>query len=904
MSRARVWTGWIVVALVCACRSAVPGNPPLGTHSAALGIGASADDLRTGWYGNQPSLSPTQVSGPSFGQLFDVALDGSIYAQPLVFPGGLLVATENNHVYVLDPVTGAALADRALEPPWLAADIGCGDLVPNIGITGTPVIDPATSTAYLTTKTYAAGTSGPAALWFHALDLPTLAERPGFPVAIQGAADNEIGVSFDPTHQLQRTGLLLLNGAVYAGFGSHCGITPYKGWIVGVSTSGQIEARWSAEDRFNDGAGIWQAGGALMSDGPDTFIVSTGNGEVPPAPTPGNTPPNVLGQAWVRLTVQPNRMLAATDFFMPMDAPALNGGDADFGSGAPVGLPDVMGTPSVPHLGVGAGKQGYVYLLNRDNLGGFRQGPAGSDLVVQRIGPVGGVWSRATVWPGGGGWVYLPTASPGTSASGSTGQLNVFSLGTDGAGLPTLALVATADGEFGFGSSAPIVTSNGVSPGTALVWIVWSPDGTGVGGELRAYDALPTGTTLPLRLQVPIGRASKFNPPGVGDGRIYVGNRDGHLLGFGNTTPIALAGAPVDFGAVNVGTLAMAPFQFIASQSVTVTALSATSPEFVASGATPPLPATLAPGQALSGTVTFQPAATGIRAAALVATTSAGSFSLSLSGLGQVSGPRLEVAPDSVLFDPTVIGKSSIQAVTLTNVGDAAATITSVGVAGPPFSVTGAPPAGALIAPGQSLTVTVTFAPSASGTFHDSVTFASSTGSLGVPLSGTTVDPGRLDVTPLELNFGEVRVGAGATQSFTASNGGGQRLTITRSKPPSTGVGFSGSPFPEGTSLAPGETRTLSVTFRPTANGDQVDQWVLNADGTQGTLTVSLRGSGIGAPDGGVPDAGPVIDGGVDGGTAPSPDAGGCSATGGPSLWSLVLVLAWVLRPRARCFNR
>ena len=886
----------------------MPASPPLGRSTAALGIGASADDLRSGWYGNQPSLNPTQVSGPSFGHLFDVALDGSIYAQPLVFPGGLLVATENNHVYVLDPVTGAALADRALEPPWRAADIGCGDLVPNVGITGTPVIDPASSTAYLTTKTYASGTSGPAALWFHALDLPTLAERPGFPVAIGGPADNEIGVSFDPTHQLQRTGLVMLNGAVYAGFGSHCGIIPYKGWIIGVSTAGQIEARWSAEDRFNDGAGIWQAGGALMSDGPNTFIASSGNGAVPPDPTPGNTPPNVLGQAWVRLTVQPNRKLAASDFFMPMDAPALNGWDADFGSGAPVGLPDLMGTPSVPHLGVGAGKQGYVYLLNRDDLGGFRQGPAGSDRVVQRIGPIGGVWSRAAVWPGAGGWVYLPTASPGASASGSSGQLNVFSLGTDGAGLPTLGLAAHADGAFGFGSSAPIVTSNGVSPGTGLVWIVWSPDGTGMGGELRAYDALPTGTTLPLRLQVPIGRASKFNPPGVGDGRIYVGNRDGHLLGFGNTTPIALAGPPVDFGAVTVGTPAMAPFQLTATQSVTVTALSSTSPEFTASGVTPPLPATLAPGQTLSGTVKFQPTGTGIRAAALVATTSAGSFSLSLSGMGQVSGPRLQVAPDTVVFDPTVIGKSSIQAVTLTNVGNAAATITSVGVAGPPFSVTGGPPAGALIAPGQSMTMTVTFAPSASGPFHDSVTFVSSAGQLGVPLSGTTVEPGRLDVTPLELDFGAVQVGQGGSKSFTATNGGGQRLTITRSKPPSTGVGFSGSLFPEGTSLAPAEIWTLNVTFRPTANGDQVDQWVLNADGTQGTLTVTLRGSGFGAPDAGVPDAGvpdagPVIDGGLDGGTASSPGGGGCSASGGASLWPLVLLLAWVLRPRGACLR-
>src|SRR5262249_51204855 len=82
---------------------------------------------------------PVEVSSPSFQQLFDVALDGQIYAQPLLFPGGLLVATENNHVYVLDPATGAVLVDRALEPPWLAADLGCGDLVPNVGITGPPV---------------------------------------------------------------------------------------------------------------------------------------------------------------------------------------------------------------------------------------------------------------------------------------------------------------------------------------------------------------------------------------------------------------------------------------------------------------------------------------------------------------------------------------------------------------------------------------------------------------------------------------------------------------------------------------------------------------------------------------------------------------------------------------------
>ncbi|HEY3585526.1 MAG TPA: PQQ-binding-like beta-propeller repeat protein, partial [Myxococcaceae bacterium] len=654
--------------LLCACGSAVPGGGVPGwaglrsteQHSAALTIGSSADDLRSGWYPNQPALHPVEVSSPSFQPLFNVALDGQIFAQPVLFSGGLFIATENNHVYVLDPATGATLADRVLETPWLAANLGCGDLVPNVGITGTPVIDPAPNTAYFTTKSYASGTSGPAASFFHALDLSTLADQPGFPVPIQGPADNQTGVNFDPTHEHQRTGLLLLGGTVYAGFGSHCGITPYKGWVFGVSTSGQIEARWSTEDQFNDGAGIWQSGGAPLSDGPNTFIVASGNGESAPGPTPGNTPPNVLGESWIRLVIQGNGTLLATDFFSPRDAPFLNQMDGDFGAGGPVGLPDSMGTHAVPHPGVGAGKQGYVYLLDRDNLGGFQQGPGGSDKVVQRLGPIGGVWSRSAAWPGEGGWTYLPTASPGNASSGTSGALDVFSVGADGTGLPALALAGQADGEFGFGSSPPIVTSDGTTPGTALVWIVWSPDATGVGGELRAYDTRPVDGTLPLRLQLPIGTASKFNPPGVGDGRIYVGTRDGHVLGFGNTTPVALSGRAVRLGAIDVGSSASAPFLITATQGVTVTALSSSDSEFTAGSVTPPLPASLAPGDTVSGTVTFQPTSPGLRTGALVASTGSGTFALSVSGVGQLPGAHLLATPGTLSFEPTQVGAATI----------------------------------------------------------------------------------------------------------------------------------------------------------------------------------------------------------------------------------------------------
>ena len=846
--------GSFTLLLACACGSAVPGGGlpgwfalrTSGPRSAALGIGASADDLRTGWYPNQPALHPVEVSSPSFQQLFDVALDGQIYAQPLLFPGGLLIATENNHVYVLDPGTGAAIADRPLEPPWHAADLGCGDLVPNVGITGTPVIDPSTNTAYLTTKTYASGTSGPAALFFHALDLPTLAERPGFPVPIQGSADNQTDVTFDPTHQLQRTGLLLLGGTVYAGFGSHCGITPYKGWVLGFSTDGQIEARWSTEDRFNDGAGVWQAGGAPVSDGAGTFIVSTGNGEASPVPTPGNTPPNVLGESWVRLTVQGDGTLLATDFFSPKDAAYLNAIDADFGSGGPVGLPDSFGTPSAPHLGVAAGKQGYVYLLDRDDLGGFQQGAGGigqggseTRPDRRRLVPLRGVAWRGRV---------------DLSAHRLAGELCQRDDGTaqrlqrrhrrNGASHP------------GAGRPGRRRVRLRIQPSHRHLGRHVARDGAGVdrlvsGRDRRRRGAAglrhaPGGRNAAAASPPPDRSWVQVHPPGVGDARIYVGNRDGHVLGFGNTAPVGLSGPPVDLGTVTVGSMASAPFQLTATGSVTVSELSSSSSEFTPGNVSPPLPATLAPGATLSGAVTFQPSATGLRTGALVATTGGGTFALAVSGVGQVSGPHLEASPDALPFDPTLAGQATIHAVTFHNLGDAPYPVDSVSVGGPPFSLSGAPPGGSSIGPGQSMTVTVTFAPSAVGTFQDNLTLASSAGAVVVPLSGTAVDAGRLDVDPLELDFGVVQVGQSTTKSFTVSNGGGQRLTITRSKPPSTGVGFTGSPLPEGTSLAPGESKVVNVTFTPTSNGDQTDQWVLNADGTQGTLTVALRGTGSG----------------------------------------------------------
>src|SRR5207253_271066 len=160
----------------------------------------------------------------------------------------------------------------ALGPAWKASDVGCADL-PLIGITGTPVIDPLTATAYFFSKTYKTDTS--ASAWYaHAVDARTLAEKPNFPVEIRGNAANDPNVTFDATYQMQRPGLLLMNGVVYAAFGAHCDMGPYHGYVVGLGVGGKITTMFATEAGPSGvrGAGIWLSGGGLVADRPGTIF--------------------------------------------------------------------------------------------------------------------------------------------------------------------------------------------------------------------------------------------------------------------------------------------------------------------------------------------------------------------------------------------------------------------------------------------------------------------------------------------------------------------------------------------------------------------------------------------------------------------------------------------------------
>jgi outer membrane protein assembly factor BamB len=527
---AGVLAGTVVAGLSCSSpRTERLGRLTMGLSTTSVTQGG--DELRSSWYSDEPNLSPSIVGGSSFGQLFSTAVDGQVYAQPLVWNGTLLIATETNHVYGMDAATGAIRWTQSLGTPFTPNDVACGDLTPNVGITGAPVIDQSSGVAYLLSKTYITlDGGGPTAAWYaHAFDVATGTEKSGFPVLIGGAASNDASQVFNAKTEHQRPGLLLLDGVVYAAFGGHCDFKPYAGWIVGISPAGTITTMWSTQAGPNktDGAAIWQSGGGLVSDGSGQILFATANGGAPSgSPIPGASPPGSLGESVVRVVVQPDGSLKATDFFAPSNGTTLDTNDSDLGSGGAVALPSSpFGTTAHPHLLFEAGKEGYVYLLDRDNLGGFANGAGGTDNALVRIGPWPGFWSKGAVWPGDGGYVYLMGGS----------ALHVFQYGVDGSGNPSLTRTTFANG-FGYGSGAAVVTSNGTQSGSALVWALYEADGSGSGGQLRAYDAVPVSGALNLRFSAAIGTASKFAPPGIAGGRVYVGARDGHVLGFGSPT--------------------------------------------------------------------------------------------------------------------------------------------------------------------------------------------------------------------------------------------------------------------------------------------------------------------------------------------------------------------------------
>ena len=441
----RLCSAVIVSALALAGLAAVAGASPAGAASAARAKPstpvinpddptASFNNLRTGWDPNEPTLTPTLVNGPNFGQIFSTSVKGQVYAQPLVIGNTVIVATEQDWVYGINATTGGVLWSTQVGTPYVITS--CSDLTPDIGITSAPVYDPSTNTVYVM------GLIKEISYEWHLFGLNastgaiTLKER------IAGSPTNNSHLTFNAIQEGQRAGLLLLGGWVYAAFASHCDHTPYAGYVAGVHVRQRPlkTTLWTDETGVSSGklAGIWQSGGGIMSDGPNRIFVATGNGISPPR-SAGNSSQGQLAESVIRLTPShTDGSLTAKDFFSPANAPKLDAGDKDFGSGGPVGLP--FGTKTFPHVVAQAGKYGRLYLLNRNNLGGRQQNSTGGDEDLFEIGHLAALFGS----PGVFGDTTTLTASNAAKANdylyyvGKNDYLRAFKVGVNGSDKPTL----------------------------------------------------------------------------------------------------------------------------------------------------------------------------------------------------------------------------------------------------------------------------------------------------------------------------------------------------------------------------------------------------------------------------------------------------------------------------------
>lgn len=479
------------------------------------------DAGNTGQNLNETVLNPSNVNATQFGKLFSYALDGQSFSQPLYVPNVpvpsqgnhnlILAATEHDSVYAFDADTQATLwTVNFTNPAAGVTTVPASDLAqapgydgspiqPEIGITGTPVIDGSSGTLYVVAMTKE---NGAYVHRLHALDITTGSEKFGGPVVIHASVPATSGqVVFDSMHHLQRPALLLSGGVVYICFGSYSDWNPYHGWLIGydASTLAQVVV-WNATPNGTEGS-FWQAGASLSVDAGGNIFGIVANGTFD-ADTGGSD----YGESVVELKPP---TLSVSDYFTPFNYKQLNAGDIDFGSAGITLLPDQPGP--VPHLAVTAGKEGKIYLLNRDNLGKLQSGS--DSQIVQSIpnalGPSnieGRNFSTATYWQGN---VYF---------IGTQDSIKQFVLTN---GLLSTSPVSTGPSTYQFPGGNMSISANGAQNG-----IVWAIE---AGSILHAYDATNVSRELYNTNQSgsrdQFGTAVRFTVPTVMNGKVYVAGK-------------------------------------------------------------------------------------------------------------------------------------------------------------------------------------------------------------------------------------------------------------------------------------------------------------------------------------------------------------------------------------------
>lgn len=503
------------------------------------------DTALTGQNTHESLLTPSSVDSTHFGKLFGCSVDGQIYAQPLYvsnvsIPGQgthniVYVATEHDSVYAFDADASSCQIlwqTSFIDPanfivPVQDTQIGSEDIEPEIGITGTPVIDPSTATLYVVAKTYE---NQAYRQKLHALNLVTGAETFGGPANIQAVVNSAVfgQVTFDPLKENQRSALLLAGGRVYVAFDSYDDTDLFHGWVLAYDG---LDLTKSAVAVFNTTAngsrgGIGQGGGAPSADTSGDIFVGASDGTFD---ANGD-----YAETLLRLRVDPAASaFTIVDSFTPWNEAILNVQQKYFGSTGVLLLPNSAGSAAHPNLALAGSEAGALYLLDRDHLGQFTN-PPGPDNVVQTLcvtadgdaGTPASILGTPAYWAAAN-TIYMAAADD---------TLKAFQLASGTITSPSCPAPASPNSRspetFDIFGASPVISSNGSANG-----IVWALDTSGYAGSagtslpavLRAYDATNLATELyasPSNGVGTAGPAIKFAVPTVANGKVYVGTQN------------------------------------------------------------------------------------------------------------------------------------------------------------------------------------------------------------------------------------------------------------------------------------------------------------------------------------------------------------------------------------------
>ncbi len=439
----------------------------------AVNVLTQHNDLaRTGANTSEIILTPGNVKSPTFTKLFSDTVDGQVYAQPLYvanlsLSNGLrnvvFVGTESNSVYAFDADTaGITYWHKNFGAPYSPS---CPDLSPVVGISGTPVIDLSTGTLYVDTKLAA----GPAQK-LHALDITTGNEKFGGPITVSASL-------FNASVEHQRPGLLLLNGVLYVGFGSHCDAGSYHGFVLGYNATNLSHLyTFNVTPTGSQGA-VWSGGMAPAADTNGDIYIMTGNGTFDGTAN--------YGESMIKLSPS----LEVVDYATPSDYTSLNNGDTDFGSGGPVLLPT--------HYVVGIGKDGILCLTDTGNMG--HVGNFVQSFPAQSGGDTVG---KSPVYWQGPSKQYLfvlHSGSPTKSFAFTGTNFNTTPQGTS---------------SFSFGDRCGGISLSANGTTNGILWEV------GDDSILRAYDAVNFPNLL---WSGSLGTYVKMTCPTIANGKVYLG---------------------------------------------------------------------------------------------------------------------------------------------------------------------------------------------------------------------------------------------------------------------------------------------------------------------------------------------------------------------------------------------